>query len=94
MEEEKKEKGFVIKDRRLFDESGSVRKEEEATAEEKKPEIKTDETKAPAGRDSSSRNRGRPPSRDQFYQLHLFTQHDRNVSLRRLPRSGHQKGAA
>lgn len=47
MEEEKKEKGFVIKDRRLFDESGSVRKEEEATVEEKKSEIKTDETKVP-----------------------------------------------
>jgi len=28
MEEEKKEKGFVIKDKRLFDESGEVRKEE------------------------------------------------------------------
>jgi hypothetical protein len=47
MEEEKKEKGFVIKDRRLFDESGSVRKEEEATMEEKKSGIKTDETKVP-----------------------------------------------
>jgi hypothetical protein len=38
MEEEKKEKGFVIKDRRLFDESGSVRKEETPKGEEKKPE--------------------------------------------------------
>jgi len=38
MEEEKKEKGFVIKDRRLFDESGSVRKEETPKEEEKKPE--------------------------------------------------------
>jgi hypothetical protein len=38
MEEDKKEKGFVIKDRRHFDESGSVRKEEETKAEEKKPE--------------------------------------------------------
>jgi hypothetical protein len=44
MEEEKKEKGFVIKDRRHFDESGSVRKEEELKAEETKPEIKTGET--------------------------------------------------
>ena len=41
MEEEKKEKGFVIKDRRHFDESGSVRKEEAAV--EKQPEIETDE---------------------------------------------------
>jgi hypothetical protein len=47
MEEEKKEKGFVIKDRRHFDESGSVRKEEEATVEEKKSEIKTEETNVP-----------------------------------------------
>jgi hypothetical protein len=28
MEEEKKEKGFVIKDKRLFGESGDVRQEE------------------------------------------------------------------
>jgi hypothetical protein len=47
MEEEKKEKGFVIKDRRHFDESGSVRKEEEATVEEKKSEIKTEASEAP-----------------------------------------------
>lgn len=33
MEDEKKEKGFVIKDRRHFDESGAVRKEEESKAE-------------------------------------------------------------
>ncbi len=39
MDEEKKEKGFVIKDRRHFDESGTVRTEEEATkAGEKKME--------------------------------------------------------
>jgi len=48
MEEEKKEKGFVIKDRRHFDESGSVRKEEEVKAEETKPEIITDETNVPS----------------------------------------------
>lgn len=35
MEEEKKEKGFVIKDRRLFDEAGEVRKEEENTVKAK-----------------------------------------------------------
>lgn len=35
MEEEKKEKGFVIKDRRLFDESGDVRQGEEV-----KPQVK------------------------------------------------------
>jgi len=37
MEEEKKDKGFVIKDRRFFDDSGSVRQEEASTADEMKP---------------------------------------------------------
>ena len=32
MEEEKKEKGFVIKDRRLFDETGEARQDQEAEA--------------------------------------------------------------
>ena len=36
MEEEKKDKGFVIKDRRLFDESGAARVEEEIKPEDKK----------------------------------------------------------
>jgi hypothetical protein len=47
MEEEKKDKGFVIKDRRLFDESGSARKETDSSVVEKKAEIETDETKIP-----------------------------------------------
>lgn len=47
MEEEKKEKGFVIKDRRLFDESGSVRKDEAPPAGEKIPEGNAAETTAP-----------------------------------------------
>ncbi len=33
MEEEKKDKGFVIRDRRLFDESGEARREDPAPAE-------------------------------------------------------------
>jgi hypothetical protein len=37
MEEEKKDKGFVIKDRRHFDESGSVRTEEEANQAASQP---------------------------------------------------------
>ncbi len=37
MEEEKKEKGFVIKDRRHFDESGTTRDEPEAGADREKP---------------------------------------------------------
>ncbi len=36
MEEEKKDKGFVIKDRRLFDESGAARVEEEMKPEDRK----------------------------------------------------------
>jgi hypothetical protein len=43
MEEEKKDKGFVIKDRRLFDESGATRVEKEARPEEKKPADKVEE---------------------------------------------------
>lgn len=50
MEEEKKEKGFVIKDRRLFDESGDPRKEAEETVVEKKADIETDEAKTPPDR--------------------------------------------
>jgi hypothetical protein len=50
MEEEKKEKGFVIKDRRLFDESGDVRKDEpKDTPYNKTSEPKTEDTqKGPA----------------------------------------------
>ncbi len=48
MEDEKKEKGFVIKDKRLFDESGETRQEElkkeESTIEDKPPEEKSEET--------------------------------------------------
>ena len=48
MEDEKKEKGFVIKDKRIFDESGEARKEElkkeEASAEDRPQEKKREET--------------------------------------------------
>lgn len=43
MEEEKKDKGFVIKDRRLFDESGAARVEEEMKPEDKKRTEKPEE---------------------------------------------------
>jgi hypothetical protein len=56
MDAEKKDenKGFVIKDRRHFDESGAARKEEEVTAEEKKPVESPDERikTSPAEHDS------------------------------------------
>ncbi|MCX5853028.1 MAG: DUF1844 domain-containing protein [Deltaproteobacteria bacterium] len=42
MEEDKKEKGFVIKDKRLFDESGDVRQEEPKKAEETAPDQKNE----------------------------------------------------
>ncbi|MCK9197689.1 MAG: DUF1844 domain-containing protein [Syntrophales bacterium] len=44
MDEEKSEKGFVIRDRRHFDETGEVRRESESTPKEVKPkEVKKDE---------------------------------------------------
>ncbi len=46
MEEEKKEKGFVIKDRRHFDESGDLREEEAPKAGERKTEVKPEEAGA------------------------------------------------
>ena len=57
MEEEKKGKGFVIKDRRHFDESGDLRDEEvtkvvekKEEAGERKPEVKIEEAEtAPEG---------------------------------------------
>jgi len=45
MEDQKQDKGFVIKDRRHFDESGSARKDDET--KEPKPELKTDQTTPP-----------------------------------------------
>jgi hypothetical protein len=42
MEEEKKEKGFVIKDRRHFDDSGAPRPDDAAQTEVKKPEAEAE----------------------------------------------------
>jgi Domain of unknown function (DUF1844) len=42
MEAEKKEKSFVIKDKRIFDESGDVRKETETLTQEKSLETKAE----------------------------------------------------
>jgi len=54
MEEEKKDKGFVIKDRRLFDESGASRDEKAAPTEEKRPPEKTADVQgSPTGKESS-----------------------------------------
>lgn len=43
MEDEKKEKAFVIKDKRLFDESGDVRQEEPNKPERKTPDQTKDD---------------------------------------------------
>ncbi len=53
MEEDKKEKGFVIKDKRLFDESGDVR-QEELNKEEAIPDQKT-ESAPEAGSDNEKK---------------------------------------
>jgi hypothetical protein len=50
MEEDKNEKRFVIKDRRLFDESGSVRNEEKSAPEDKP--LPTEQESAPATEES------------------------------------------
>ena len=47
MEAEKKEKSFVIKDKRIFDESGDVRKETETLTQEKRPETKAEKAQQP-----------------------------------------------
>ena len=95
MEEEKKEKGFVIKDRRHFDESGDVRDEKAARLmKEERKEAEVEEagtTPEEAGRLRNGRN---TPSRDQFRQFHLLAQYDRHVSLRRLSRSRHEEEPA
>ncbi len=47
MEEETKGKGFVIKDRRHFDESGDLRDEEAAKTEERKAEVSGEQAGSP-----------------------------------------------
>ena len=47
METEKKEKSFVIKDKRIFDESGDVRKETETLTQEKPLETKAEKAQQP-----------------------------------------------
>jgi hypothetical protein len=54
MEDEKKEKGFVIKDKRIFDETGETRMEETKT--EESAADKTTEDKPPE-KDSQQKNR-------------------------------------
>jgi hypothetical protein len=72
MEEEKKEKAFVIKDRRHFDESGSVRDQEAATAEETKAEAKPEKAEtAPEGAPDSGA--GEPPLPEVNFASFIFS---------------------
>ncbi|MHB8908843.1 MAG: DUF1844 domain-containing protein [Syntrophales bacterium] len=72
MEEEKKDKGFVIKDRRHFDESGSVRQEETVKQEEKKPGAATQESgTAPEGAAASETDA--PPLPEVNFASFLFS---------------------
>ena len=65
MEEDTKGKGFVIKDRRHFDESGGLRQEEAHTAEETKAEAKPEETgSGPKGAAASDAAEGPLPEVD------------------------------
>jgi hypothetical protein len=54
MEEETKGKGFVIKDRRHFDESGEVRDEKAPAVDEKKKEAEVEEAGSAAEEPASS----------------------------------------
>jgi hypothetical protein len=57
MEEEKKEKGFVIKDKRMFDDSGDVRQEEpirEETVTDQKTEAAADAGKDDRGKEQEA----------------------------------------
>jgi hypothetical protein len=66
MEEEKKEKGFVIKDRRHFDESGDLRKEEEKKTEEKKSAATAEETGHQPKEAAAPENEEAPPPEMNF----------------------------
>jgi hypothetical protein len=54
MEAEKKDKSFVIKDKRIFDESGDVRKETEKLTQEKPLEMKTEKAQQPPVEESQA----------------------------------------
>jgi hypothetical protein len=66
MEEEKKEKGFIIKDRRHFDESGDLRKEEDAKAEEEKSAVTAEETVHQLKEAADHENEEAPPPEMNF----------------------------
>jgi hypothetical protein len=66
MEAEKKEKSFVIKDKRIFDESGDVRKETETLTQEKPLETKAEKAKQPPVEESQE-----PPTEEYLPEMNF-----------------------
>jgi len=72
MEEERKEKTFVIKDRRHFDESGDLRKEEEAKAEENKSAAVADKSDRPP-KEAAAHEREEAPLPEMNFASFIFS---------------------
>jgi len=66
MEAEKKEKSFVIKDKRIFDESGDVRKETETLTQEKPLETKAEKAQQPPVEESQE-----PPTEEYLPEMNF-----------------------
>lgn len=66
MEAEKKEKSFVIKDKRIFDESGDVRKETEILTQEKPLETKAEKAQQPPVEESQE-----PPTEEYLPEMNF-----------------------
>ena len=66
MEAEKKEKSFVIKDKRIFDESGDVRKEAETLTQEKPLETKAEKAQQPPVEESQE-----PPTEEYLPEMNF-----------------------
>jgi len=93
MEDEKQEKGFVIKDRRRFDDSGEA-KPESPREEAAKPQERnrTRRRRTPVKTERRKRPRRNNRSRAQLRHLRLLARHVGHVPLRRFPRPRHKKG--
>ena len=66
MEVEKKEKSFVIKDKRIFDESGDVRKETETLTQETPLETKAEKAQQPPVEESQE-----PPTEEYLPEMNF-----------------------
>jgi len=66
MEAEKKEKSFVIKDKRIFDESGDVRKETETLTQETPLETKAEKAQQPPVEESQE-----PPTEEYLPEMNF-----------------------